>query len=268
MCITRSKSNVIWQVFLGIRGPPGNLNQQQWFFPCHVKHNYSAASLTIFSRTSGISSFIHSYDCCLFRSVFNFSLSRQLRIGGLIDITKWWRNILFSTQTLNQNHLISQNCETPIITPSLPYRGVCLKPSRALSLTANTITAKLTNIFTMIYRFRLITLDWQLLFSYFWWSLSLIWLQSQSPRPTTVVLILCLFFCLTTKSTWYGTQRFDCLLQVFFRRWGRLVVARHYVSWWSVVIGAFRSGYCFHVPWFPQAFAGFSCVVGLDVSSL
>ena len=96
-CITRSKSNVIWQVFLGIRGPPGNLNQQQWFFPCHVKHYYSAASLTIFSRISGISSFIHSYDCCLFRSVFNFSLSRQLRISGLIDITKWWRNILFST---------------------------------------------------------------------------------------------------------------------------------------------------------------------------
>ena len=44
------------------------------------------------------------------------------------------------------------------------------------------------------------------------------------------------------------------------------VVARHYISWWSVVIGAFRSGYCFHVPWFPHAFAGFSCVVGLDVS--
>ena len=46
------------------------------------------------------------------------------------------------------------------------------------------------------------------------------------------------------------------------------VVARHYISWWSVVIGAFRSGYCFHVPWFPHPFAGFSCVVGLDVSFL
>ena len=29
-------------------------------------------------------------------------------------------------------------------------------------------------------------------------------------------------------------QRFDCLLQVFFRRWGWLVVARHNISWWSV----------------------------------
>ena len=26
------------------------------------------------------------------------------------------------------------------------------------------------------------------------------------------------------KVPWYGTQRFDCLMQVFFRRWGRLVV--------------------------------------------
>ena len=46
------------------------------------------------------------------------------------------------------------------------------------------------------------------------------------------------------------------------------VVAQHYISWWSVVIGAFRSGYCFRVPWFPQAFADFSCVVGLDLSFL
>ena len=29
--------------------------------------------------------------------------------------------------------------------------------------------------------------------------------------------------------------------------------------------GAFRSGDCSHVPWLPQALAGFSCVVGLDV---
>ena len=69
------------------------------------------------------------------------------------------RSILFSTQTLNQNYLVSQNCATPTITTSLPYRGVCLKPSHALNLTANTITAKLTNRFTMIYCFRLITLD-------------------------------------------------------------------------------------------------------------
>ena len=38
-----------------------------------------------------------------------------------------------------------------------------------------------------------------------------------------------------------------------------------FISWWSVVIGAFQSGYCYHVPWFPQAFAGFSCVVGFHV---
>ena len=31
------------------------------------------------------------------------------------------------------------------------------------------------------------------------------------------------------------------------------------------MIGAFQSGYCFHVPWLPQAFAGFLCVVGFDV---
>ena len=35
--ITRSKSNVIWQVCLGIRGPPGILNQEQWFFPSSCK---------------------------------------------------------------------------------------------------------------------------------------------------------------------------------------------------------------------------------------
>ena len=31
------------------------------------------------------------------------------------------------------------------------------------------------------------------------------------------------------------------------------------------MVCAFRSGYCFHVPWFPQAFAGFSRVVCSDV---
>ena len=41
------------------------------------------------------------------------------------------------------------------------------------------------------------------------------------------------------------SRRFHCLLQVFFRRWGWLVPAQHYVSWWSAAIGAFRSGYCF-----------------------
>ena len=141
---------------------------------------------------NSIFSFIHSYNCCLFCPVFNFSLSRQLRISGLIDIIKWWRNILFSTQTVNQNYLIKKNCATPTITTSLPYRRVCLKPFRALSLTANTITAKLTNRFTMIYRFRLITLDWQLLFSYFWWSLPLMCLQRQSPRSVVLILFVLL----------------------------------------------------------------------------
>ena len=32
------------------------------------------------------------------------------------------------------------------------------------------------------------------------------------------------------------------------------------------MIGVFQFDYCFHVPWLPQAFAGFSCVVGFDVS--
>ena len=60
---------------------------------------------------------------------------------------------------------------------------------------------------------------------------------------------------LLTKVTRCRSRRFDCLLQVFFRRWGRLVPAQPYVSWWPAAIGAFRSGYCFRVPWFPQAFS-------------
>ena len=31
------------------------------------------------------------------------------------------------------------------------------------------------------------------------------------------------------------------------------------------MIGAFQSGYCFHIPWLAQAFADFLCVVGFDV---
>ena len=54
-------------------------------------------------------------------------------------------------------------------------------------------------------------------------------------------------------------------LQVFFRRWGRLVPVQHYVSWWPAAIGAFRSGYCFRVLWFPRVFANLPCIVGFDV---
>ena len=61
------------------------------------------------------------------------------------------------------------------------------------------------------------------------------------------------------------SRHFDCLLQVFFRRWGRLVPVQHYVSWWPAAIGAFRSGYCFRVLWFPRAFANLPCIVGFDV---
>ena len=62
---------------------------------------------------------------------------------------------------------------------------------------------------------------------------------------------------------WNAT--FRLLTASLLQAMGSTGCAQHYISWWSVVIGAFRSGYCFRVPWFPQAFAGFSCVVGFDV---
>ena len=48
---------------------------------------------------------------------------------------------------------------------------------------------------------------------------------------------------LLTKVTRCRSRRFDCLLQVFFRRWGRLVPVQHYVSWWPAAIVCIVSVY-------------------------
>ena len=42
------------------------------FLPHLAKNHYSAASLILFARINGIFSFTHSYNCCVFRPVFNF----------------------------------------------------------------------------------------------------------------------------------------------------------------------------------------------------
>ena len=56
---------------------------------------------------------------------------------------------------------------------------------RHLSLTANNITAKLTNQFIQT---GLRTFDWQQLFTWLWWWLPLTLWKRQSPLPTTVLL--------------------------------------------------------------------------------
>ena len=58
--------------------------------------------------------------------------------------------------------------------------------------------------------------------------------------------------------------RFACLLLVFFRRRGQLGPVQHYVWWWSAVIGAFQSSYCFPVQCFPHAFTGLPGTAAFD----
>ena len=47
-----------------------------------------------------------------------------------------------------------------------------------------------------------------------------------------------------------------------------MFLVQHYISHWSAVIGAFQSGYCFGLPYFPLALVPCFLIVGMHASGI
>ena len=126
---------------------------------------------------------------------------------------RYYTNDSFTTSTLQtneQNDLTSLTDRDRPITTDL----------RHLSLTANNITAKLTN---QLIQTGPRTFDWQQLFTRLWWWLSLRLSKRQSPLPTTVYLRTTL--ARTIELHYYRTITVP--LTIFWRHERRMISETH-----------------------------------------
>ena len=104
-------------------------------------------------------------------------------------------------QTTHSRHWYYKRTEQNDLTSPTDRDRPITTDLRHLSLTANNITAKLTNQCTQT---GLSTFDWQQPFTWLWWWLPLRLSKRQSPLPTTVLLRTIL--TQTIKLQYYNTN--------------------------------------------------------------
>ena len=115
-------------------------------------------------------------------------------------------------QTTHSRHWYYKRTEQNDLTSPTDRDRPITTDLRHLSLTANNITAKLTNQCTQT---GLSTFDWQQPFTWLWWWLPLRLSKRQSPLPTTVLLRTTL--TRTIKLHYYNTNNIQIpFLLTFF----------------------------------------------------